>query len=560
MFAARIAIGLCLLAVVTLVAFQASSRSDQQTNTAETPQAHPTPPTAQTAPQGTTTPTAISAPSPSLQSTASVPMDAPLYRNATLAQVFGEKPISDYLPGDRLTLHLSATQELSLVITSSEDNAVLGSHSLAAQIEGSPLGRIAISTSGDTIYASINGADVGNYEIRRVADTDRLKVNRITPADDLQCATEDHLEMDSDADTAAPNTPSTTRRTIKALGATTTIDIAIFFNDQARVVLGGSASDPTDDADIRAKIATAVTDANSTMVDSNVPTTFRVVDLQPIEYVYPPTENLDRALREVRSISDGSIDQIHALRDAAEADIVSLWIENGVSGGLANVTSQSNIGLKNAFNVIRAQNPTSTFVHEIGHNHGCRHLRSSYSSTPFSYFPDSFAHLFTTSGGSKFTTVVASTSDTSSAGATRILRLSAPELAYFGTPTGVTDDTNNAATFRTSGPIIADFRGATDTPLPGPDFDRPTLKLKSKSKVKTRRPRVTIRGNATDNVAVDRIAYKASGQRGLKNAEGLRRWKIKIRLKKRRTVVKVFAFDTVNNRSRPQKVKVIRTR
>ncbi len=479
--------------------------------------------------------------------------NVPLHRSASRAQIFGEKPLTDLIPGDRVTLHLSPTADLPIVITSAAPVDPSGEGgSFAARIPGVPFGRVAISTFGDAVYASINGAELGDFEIRRSPGSDRLEVRRLTAADDLGCAN-DHQLTDTDTDTDAISSSTDENVFTKAITGGATIDVAVFFNDQSRVVLGGAPGNPADDADVRAKIATAITDANSALADSNVPTTLRAVYVAPISYVYPPGEDLDRALNELRSTTDGAIDQVHALRDASKADIVSLWIENSVGGGKANLNLPSNIGFKNAFNVIRAQNPTSTFVHEIGHNHGCRHLRSGYPSTPSSWAPDSFAHFFTTGGGGRFATVVASTSDASNNTATRILRISAPELAYLGSPTGVTGSTNNAAAFRASGPLLANFRG-------GPDTTPPVIGLKSKPRIKTRRSRLTLRGTATDDVAIGRVIYKATGKRGLSTAKGLRLWRLKVRLKKRRTIVKVFAIDTTNNRSTPQKVKIIKTR
>ncbi len=478
-------------------------------------------------------------------------------RGQSLAQVFGTKPLTSYIPGDRLTLRISPDRELPLLITGAETlDPSTGGHSLAARIEGIPFGRVSISTLGNALFASVNGAELGNFEIRRAADSDQLEIKRLTPIDDLQCTTDDPTslsEADSDGVALDPTRNSASPRAQLAALTGGTIDVAIFFNDQARVILGGAPGNPADDADIRVKIAAAITDANSALADSNVPTILRAVSVAAIDYPYPPGEVLDRALNEIRSPTDGAIDQVHALRNAAQADIVSLWIENDVGGGKANLNFPSNVKFQNAFNIIRAQNPTTTFVHEIGHNHGCRHLRSSYTGTPSSYFPDSFAHLLTSSGGSRFVTVVASSSDASGNGATRILRISAPELAYLGTPTGLANDTNNAATFRAVGPLIANFRG-------GPDTTPPTVALKTKTRIKTRRGRLTVRGTTTDDVAVDRVVYKATGVRGLKTAKGTRQWKLKIRLKKRRTVVKIFAFDTANNRSRVSKVKIIRIR
>ncbi len=477
-------------------------------------------------------------------------------RFATRAEVFPDGNLEALDVGDNFTIALFRGVSLAARVTDVTQPGP-AARTIVAELPGIPFGRATISRHGDALYASVYGAQRGNFEIRRAGEG--LLVKSITAADELACSTEhadaDLVDADDVSNEPSPILPELSENVRRKAATGTVQDVPIYFNDQARVTLGGAPGVPTDDADIRAKIQAAVADANVAYADSNVPMTLQAVLVTPIAYVYPPGEDLQRALDELRSPTDGQIDGIHAARDAVQADIVSMWIENDVGGGKANLNLPGSIRFQNAFNIIRARNPTSTFVHEIGHNHGCRHMREGYSSPPIAWAADSFAHFLTTSGGDSFVTVVANNTDQVRTGAmSRILRFSAPELTYLGAPTGVAGDRNNAATVRQTAPMIAAFRGA------GGDATPPKVKLKTKRRIKTRRGRVPIRGLANDASGIASVTYRASGLKGEKTARGTNRWKFKVRLKKRRTSVKVFATDFSGLRSRPQKLTVIRTR
>ncbi len=480
----------------------------------------------------------------------------PQQRFATASEVFPDGNIEALKTGDDFTIALFHGVSLAARVTGIRLPAE-GARTIVAELPEVPFGRAIISRHGDAIYASVAAAGRGDFEIRRSGGG--LLVKSVTDADRLDCSTEGDVSSDVAADDLSneqsPPLPASepgVRR--KAVGGTVQ-DVIIFFNDQARVVQGGAPGVPTDDADIRAKILAAIESTNVAYADSNIALTLRALLVTPIDYVYPPTEDLQRALDELRSTTDGAIDGVHSARDSLSADIVSLWVANDVGGGKANLNLPSNISFKNAFNVIRVQNPVETFVHEIGHNHGVRHLRDGYASPPSSWAVDSFAHFFSGLSGDSYITVVASNGDKTRVGATsRILRFSAPELSFDGSPTGVTGDRNAAATVRATGPIIAAFRGENV------DVSSPTLTLKTKRRVKTKRGRYPVRGVASDGFGVASVTYAASGQKGLRTARGTNRWKFKVRLKKRRTAVKVFATDAAGNRSRPAKLKIIRQR
>lgn len=472
---------------------------------------------------------------------------SPRQRVAMMHDIFGFASLDSLRDGEIFTLSLFPDLLLRVAVRSNTPLSPDGANRvLVARINDSPHGRVIISRHQDTIYTSVHAAPGGDYEVRTDADG-RTVVSTINAVDRLPCATDTVTASDADGLHDVVETRSTTGAlsevdpkpfAMAAVPPNTTVqDVLILFNNQARVVLGGNPGVPTSDSAIRAKIQAAVAAANTAYVDSNVPLVLRAVAILPIDYFYPVAENFARALLELRTPDDSRIDEIHDLRDTYGADIVSLWLENSVTGGLANVNTAAS--LPNAFNLVRAQNPIDTFVHEVGHNQGNRHLAESYPSRPSSWFPDSFAHSFT-SGGKNYVTIMASTDDAAARNATRLLRFSAPELTYVGQPTGVVGFTNAAATLRANREIIAAFRPTiVDLQLPIPAA--PSLSLNGGTRIITRRASLTLRGTAR---GVERITCQATGSPGTLTATGNERWAFRIFLRARRTTVTLRAFDS----------------
>ncbi len=114
----------------------------------------------------------------------------------------------------------------------------------------------------------------------------------------------------------------------------------------------------------------------------------------------------------------------------------------------------------------------------------------------------------------------------------------------------------NSATGYTS---VTPIGVAPPTP-PTPDATRPTLKVKGRRSVDSKRRRIVFRGTADDTAGIALVEFKVSGQRGLQKARGTNKWKAIVfpDRTKRRTVVKVRAIDPSGNRSRLLKLKVFR--
>ena len=185
----------------------------------------------------------------------------------------------------------------------------------------------------------------------------------------------------------------------------------------------------------------AVNWANVAFDNSDVDLTFRLVHIQEISYSESGSSSTDLSnLQDARVLPE-----VHELRDAHGADIVSLWTD-GDYGGLGNLgaLNQWTDG-RFAFNVCSSSTKFgsskiySIFTHECGHNLGCGHAREQDEEAgPSDTFPEYGAGWRWTDGNNKeWRTLMAYRPGE------RTQHFSNPEVNYNGIPTG--NETNNNA-------------------------------------------------------------------------------------------------------------------
>jgi hypothetical protein len=312
-----------------------------------------------------------------------------------------------------------------------------------------PYSSVVLTAHKGHIFGSLFGAD-GPLEFRQV-DGGTVEVVRLDASALPDCGVQDGDGMVE----ASAMTPEPLGASQAGVG-TRYVDIVVAYNNQAREALGGAGGDPSDNAAIEAKIISAVALSNLAYENSNIDMVMRLAWLGMIDYPYPVQENFARALAEATDPSDGKADELAEKKLFYNADFASLWLANNVTGGLANVLTSS-AQKQFAFSVVRAQNPIDTFVHEVGHNMGCRHLRTGYSNTPNAWTPYAFAHSFKGSDEKNYTTVMASATDTTARNAIRIPYFSNPSVSYLSAPTGVEGTENCAKTLRDNRGIYESF-------------------------------------------------------------------------------------------------------
>ncbi|MDB5105386.1 MAG: peptidyl-Asp metalloendopeptidase [Fibrobacteres bacterium] len=244
------------------------------------------------------------------------------------------------------------------------------------------------------------------------------------------------------------NDPNMTMGLGKTAAGTSVIDILVVYTAAAVTGAGGEAA-------MRTRIDKAVAEANTAFTNSRIDARLSLVRAQQINYA--ETGNMGTDLGRLQNRTDGYMDDVHAVRDAYKADLVSLIVENTGGGiaGIGYVMTSVGSGFKSyAFTAIgRAYTGSgNTLAHEVGHNLGCAHDRQNSSSQ--AAYPYSYGYRFN-AGTTQYRTIMAYSPGMS------IPYYSNPNVTYLGVPTGIPDgqanSADNARTINNTAPIAANF-------------------------------------------------------------------------------------------------------
>ena len=207
----------------------------------------------------------------------------------------------------------------------------------------------------------------------------------------------------------------------------------------------------------------AIGETNNALSRSGIDGHLRLARSAQVAYDEGGTD-CEVVLRRATNRADGHMDQVHAMRDAVNADLVALLVDSTVTGcaGAAwlmyqNSTSERTYGF--SLTVAKWANaPSYTFTHEIGHNLGAGH--DTYAPKSNGLF--SYSHGYTSLSGRWFTVMAYNDEcDDADVECSRILAFSNPTR---GTGTAAAD---NARTLRQTAPTVASYY-ATPPPPPPP--------------------------------------------------------------------------------------------
>ena len=153
-------------------------------------------------------------------------------------------------------------------------------------------------------------------------------------------------------------------RTIDFLGALceveadVTIDVAVVYTPAARKAAGGTAA-------IEAEIDLMIAETNQAYTASGVRHNMALVARSEVPYAETGDSSTD--LDRLRDPSDGYMDEVHALREESQADLVHLLFDEGDVGGIAYIGSPYGLSCQKCGGRV--------FAHETGHNLGLKHDR-----------------------------------------------------------------------------------------------------------------------------------------------------------------------------------------
>ena len=142
-------------------------------------------------------------------------------------------------------------------------------------------------------------------------------------------------------------------------GTDVEIDVAVVYTPAAREAAGGAAA-------LEAEIDLMVAETNQAYRASGVHHRVVLVERSAVTYVETGDSSLD--LRRILDPSDGHLDEVHALRDQAGADLVHLIV-----GQADDICGRAY--LPGVFGLTLQGCGGRTFAHELGHNMGLRHDR-----------------------------------------------------------------------------------------------------------------------------------------------------------------------------------------
>ena len=315
-----------------------------------------------------------------------------------------------------------------------ENDAATGGQSRFAQTSGVLYG--IVRTSGRLHYEI---APVGGeaYVIREIDQTSYPDEHEVVVPE---------VSLPRSADTAKAGT---------AADDGSTIDIMVVYTPSARDAVGGTAA-------MASRIALGISETNQGYANSGVVQRFRLVHTAEVAYAEATgASGFNAALYDLQDPDDGKMDNVHALRNAYGADIVSLIINNDEYCGLGYLmTSTATNFAAYAFNVVYYSCATGYYslAHECGHNQGAQHERDN-ASLPILY---SYAYGYQqTAAPSPFRTIMAYDCD---GGCTRVNYWSNPDVSYNGYPTGVVSTSPTAAdnrlTLNNTRTIVANWRQA----------------------------------------------------------------------------------------------------
>jgi hypothetical protein len=227
------------------------------------------------------------------------------------------------------------------------------------------------------------------------------------------------------------------------------IDIMVIYTDDARVGAGGPAG-------MRAQIDLAMAETKTTYINGGVTVRLRLVHVEEVNY--PESGDALVDLDRLVDPSDGSLDNIHRLRNIYGADMVALIIEDSsnICGQPADILATA----ATAFHVTARGGCMTgyyTFAHEFAHLQGARHdLYVDPNTTPYAY-----GHGYVDTVH-RWRTVMAYVNECLNTGprtyCDRLPIFSNPSKTYQGHPAGVAGSSANFRVLNTTALTVANFR------------------------------------------------------------------------------------------------------
>lgn len=325
-----------------------------------------------------------------------------------------------------------------------------------------------LSDGGHATLTFVNGfvmglieTATGTWELSTHSDGSQI-LTRVTSSGSSSCGNQ--LEYARTRTAFVPPAEGLDSRTLDFGGRRPSVDVMVLYTPQARDGQGGVAA-------IEAEAQAAVDTANTTFINSNVDLRFNLVHVAVADHDDSGFLRTDLAWVD----SDPTV---QTLRDIYQADMVSLWVEEGDLFGVSNLMGNEDpiAFAPNAFQVTLRPVAVSNlvYVHEHGHNLGLQHDPDTGAPPSQAFRPFAYGHFFAGTVDPKtgfvmgaFRTVMGN--HASCPDCLRKTHFSNPDVNFFEEPTGIANERDNARTANITAPFAENWRRRFPGPAACPD-------------------------------------------------------------------------------------------
>ena len=344
---------------------------------------------------------------------------------------------SDRLADERLVIDLFDGHSVNARRLESE-TLTDGTLTWSGTVDGDPLSAVTFVRAGGLVQGSVRSS-AGSYSLEPLPDG----ANYILKQVDTTNTPPELVPL------VPPPTAEARAQALADFDDGGPIDVLVVYTAAARQQAGGT------DAAVRTRVALGVTETNTAFANSGITRRLRLVGTELVGY--REAGHLSTDLERLTAVSDGVMDEVHARRQAAGADLVQLVVGSTANGACGVAWVMENVSVSfapYAFSVTAYPciSPNYTFGHELAHNMGAGHAPedpNAPTAYPFAYgYKDP---------GKRFRTVMAYDCPV---GCPRVLHFSNPTVSYTGRPTGTPALNNNALALNQTVGTVAGFKAS----------------------------------------------------------------------------------------------------